>query len=143
MPLKTQHDEQPTLNLTPMIDVVFLLIIFFMVATKFSEAERNIALEVPQVPAPGTMTAPPDKRVIEVRHDSAVTLDGAPVKLAELTERLADARQQYAGLGVIVRGDAGCAFQRVAEVLAACRQADVRELNIAVRPAQPGGSVPQ
>jgi len=37
MPLKTQQDEQPTLNLTPMIDVVFLLIIFFMVATKFDE----------------------------------------------------------------------------------------------------------
>ena len=49
MPLKTHLDEQPTLNLTPMIDIVFLLIIFFMVGTKFTELERKIALQVPEV----------------------------------------------------------------------------------------------
>ena len=49
MPLKTHLDEQPSLNLTPMIDIVFLLIIFFMVGTKFTELERKIALEVPQI----------------------------------------------------------------------------------------------
>ena len=41
MPLKLQHDEMPALNLTSMIDVLFLLIIFFMVATKFDEMERE------------------------------------------------------------------------------------------------------
>lgn len=134
MPLKTQHDEQPTLNLTPMIDVVFLLIIFFMVATKFSEAERNISLHVPKVPAVGTMTAPPGKRVVQVHKDGVTSLDGESVTLAELTGQLASARQQYARLGVVIRGDAGCTFQRVAEVLSACRQADIQELDIAVRP---------
>jgi biopolymer transport protein ExbD len=49
MPLKIQHDETPALNLTSMIDVLFLLIIFFMVATKFDELERNIQVAVPQV----------------------------------------------------------------------------------------------
>ena len=49
MPLKLQHDEMPTMNLTSMIDVLFLLIIFFMVATKFDEMERNIEIDVPQV----------------------------------------------------------------------------------------------
>ena len=49
MPLKTHQDEQPTLNLTPMIDIVFLLIIFFMVGTKFAEMERTVQLEVPKV----------------------------------------------------------------------------------------------
>ena len=48
MPLKIQHDETPALNLTSMIDVLFLLIIFFMVATKFDELERNIQVAVPQ-----------------------------------------------------------------------------------------------
>ena len=41
MPLKLQHDEMPALNLTSMIDMLFLLIIFFMVATKFDEMERE------------------------------------------------------------------------------------------------------
>lgn len=49
MPLKTHTDEQPSLNLTSMIDVVFLLIIFFMVGTKFTELERKIGLQVPEV----------------------------------------------------------------------------------------------
>ena len=41
MPLKTEEIEEPVLNLTPMIDIVLLLIIFFMVGTKFSDAERQ------------------------------------------------------------------------------------------------------
>ena len=44
MPLKIHIDEQPSLNMTPMIDIVFLLIIFFMVGTKFTELERKIGL---------------------------------------------------------------------------------------------------
>ena len=134
MPLKTQQDEQPTLNLTPMIDVVFLLIIFFMVATKFSELERNIGLNVPKVPEPGAMTAAPDKRVVQLYRDGTIHLDRDPVSLEELTRRLTATRQQYSDLGVVIRGDAGCLFQRVAEVLSACRRAEVHELDIAVRP---------
>ena len=58
MPLKIQHDEAPALNLTSMIDVLFLLIIFFMVATKFDEMERNIEVAVPEVaPMTGRLTA--------------------------------------------------------------------------------------
>ena len=53
MPLKIQHDEAPALNLTSMIDVLFLLIIFFMVATKFDEMERNIEVAVPEVAQAG------------------------------------------------------------------------------------------
>jgi biopolymer transport protein ExbD len=48
MPLKTNLDEQPSINLTPMIDIVFLLIIFFMVGTKFVEMERKIAVQGPR-----------------------------------------------------------------------------------------------
>ncbi|MBN1854045.1 MAG: biopolymer transporter ExbD [Pirellulales bacterium] len=134
MPLKIQHDDQPTLNLTPMIDVVFLLIIFFMVATKFTELERNIGLNIPKVPEPGAMTAPPDKRVVQLYRNGTVRLDFEPVSLDQLTQRLASARKEYANLGVIIRGDGECSFQRVAEVLSACRRANVQELDIAVQP---------
>ncbi|MGI9518583.1 MAG: ExbD/TolR family protein, partial [Pirellulaceae bacterium] len=97
MPIRVQRDEQPTLNLTPMIDIVFLLIIFFMVGTKFSElseAERNIDLNVPEVQSAKALTAAPKKRVINVFEDGQVTLDDVPVSLQELTSELADARQQ-------------------------------------------------
>src|SRR5690242_20795133 len=70
MPLKIQqHDEMPTLNLTSMIDVLFLLIIFFMVATKFDEMERNIEVDVPQVAQAGEGT-PPHQPLRSEEHTS-------------------------------------------------------------------------
>ena len=76
MPIKTHHDDQPTLNLTPMIDIVFLLIIFFMVGTKFAEMERQIKLEVPTVKQFGALTAAPEKRVINVYRDGTIMMLG-------------------------------------------------------------------
>ena len=105
-----------------------------MVATKFTDLERNIGLNIPKVPEPGAMTAPPDKRVVQLYRDGTIRLDRKPVALDELTKRLGVARKEYANLGVVIRGDGGCTFQRVAEVLSACRRARIEELNIAVQP---------
>jgi len=136
MPLKTQHDEQPTLNLTPMIDVVFLLIIFFMVATSFSEMERDIELELPEVASASALTSAPKQRVVVVQAEGQIRLDGENVSLGELTQRLAAARSEYPELSVVIRGDAACAFQHVAASLAACKEAKISDLGITVRVAE-------
>ena len=136
MPLKTHQDEQPTLNLTPMIDIVFLLIIFFMVGTKFAEWESKLALKVPQVKQTGALAPAPDKRVVNVYRDGQVALDREFMSLDELTNRLASARRQYDDLGVIVRGDAEGSFQNVADVLGACREAGITDMGISVRLAR-------
>jgi len=137
MPLKTYHDDQPTLDLTPMIDVVFLLIIFFMVGTKFSELERNIDLQVPEVSDQGALSDGPQRRLINVYRDGEVTLDRRPITLDELTSQLTLAHDQYNDLGVVVRGDAASRFQNVAEVLNACKQAGVSEMAISVKLTDP------
>jgi len=137
MPLKTRRDEQPSLNLTPMIDVVFLLIIFFMVGTKFTELERKIALQVPQVRHASALTPAPEKKVVKVYRDGQIILDRRQVTLKELTKHLAAARSQYKDLGVLIRGDAASSFQRVADVLSACKEAGIAELGISVRIADP------
>lgn len=136
MPLKTHNDEQPTLNLTPMIDIVFLLIIFFMLGTKFtelSEAEKKIPLKVPEVAAGATMTPAPERRVISVYRDGRIALDREEMSLSELVAELTQAREEYSDLGVIVRGDAEGTFQNVASVLSACRKAGVSDMGISVR----------
>ena len=135
MPLKTYQEDQPTLNLTPMIDVVFLLIIFFMVGTKFTELERNIKLEVPRVSDVSALTSAPEKRVINVYRDGSITFDRTIVSLVELQESLRVARGEYQGLSVLIRGDAAVPFQSVASVLGACRQAGIDEMGISVRMA--------
>jgi biopolymer transport protein ExbD len=141
MPLKVQQDEQPQLNLTPMIDVLFLLIIFFMVATKFGDLERDIELQVPEVADAPDATPPPRPLVVNVMADGQVDFDGQPVTLSELTARLADARRRLGDPAVVIRGDAQCAFQDVASALSACRAANVSELGITVRIAA-GGNGP-
>ncbi len=133
MPLKTHLDEQPTLNLTPMIDIVFLLIIFFMVGTKFSELERKIGLNVPEVTDHGALTAAPERKVINVYRDGRIELDQQLVSLDALRDRLISARSQYADLGVLVRGDGLGPYQNVAAVLNACKQAGIRDLNLSVQ----------
>lgn len=139
MPLKTYQDEQPSPNLTPMIDIVFLLIIFFMVGTKFVEMERKIDVKVPEVANAGALTPAPEKRVINVHRDGQISLDGQFVTLDELNSLLAAARRQHAGLGVIVRGDGVGEFQNVATVLNACQQAGITDLGLSVRLASKSG----
>ena len=135
MPLKVHRDDQTSINLTPMIDIVFLLIIFFMVGTKFSELdelERDIALQVPQVTDARALTSAPRKRVINVYRDGRIILDEKPVSIDQLQMELANARLQYQKLGVVIRGDADSRYQNVANVIATCRKADITDLNISV-----------
>ena len=136
MPLKTHLDDEPTLNLTAMLDVMFLLIIFFMLGTRFIDDERKIGLRVPDVVDRGTLTAAPARREVNVYNDGTITLDKKTVTLDELTTRLASARRQYSDLGVLVRGDARGEFQNVASVLTACKQAGIQDLGITVRSTQ-------
>ena len=133
MPLKTHQDEQPTLNLTPMIDIVFLLIIFFMVGTKFAEIERTVQLEVPKVGDLGALSSAPEKRVINVYNDGSIVVDRRSITLEQLRAELKSATAQYPELGVVVRGDGAGPFQNVASVLTACRQAGIDGMGISVR----------
>lgn len=135
MPLRTQVEEMPNLNLTSMIDVVFLLIIFFMLGTRFAEAERKITLQVPQVADNRALPAAPDRHAVNVYQDGEITLDGRTVTLVELTAQLTADRQRDPDLAVNVRGDATTNLQHFAEVLNACKQAGVLEISMGVKTA--------
>jgi len=131
MPLKIEREDQNAINLTPMIDIVFLLIIFFMVSTKFSElneVERDLAINVPAVSDATALTAAPNKRLVEVSKDGSIKLDRHAVTLSELKSKLSAAKQQYPKLGVVIRGDGQGALQHSVEVLATCRKAQITDL---------------
>ncbi|MEE2640625.1 MAG: biopolymer transporter ExbD [Planctomycetota bacterium] len=135
MPLKTSQDEQASLNMTPMIDIVFLLIIFFMVGTRFTEleeAEQQMPLEVPHLSRAGTLTHAPSKRVINVYHNS-IQLDSKQVTLEQLETDLAEARSEYPKVGVVVRGESEIVYQRIAEVLGTVHAAGIKDMRIAVK----------
>jgi biopolymer transport protein ExbD len=134
MPLKTHIDDEPTLNLTAMLDVLFLLIIFFMLGTRFVDTERNLKLQVPKVVDKVALPATQARFIVNVYLDGSITLDQEPVSLEQLTARLSAARRQNRELGVLVRGDGEDKYQRMVLVLNACKQAGIKNLGISVRP---------
>jgi biopolymer transport protein ExbD len=134
MPLKTHHDELPAINLTPMIDIVFNLIIFFMVSTRFTEMEKKVDLSLPAVGGAANLRDVPKSRTISIYRDGSLALDGRNLSLNELRSELAAAHRQIADLEVTIRGDGLTHYQNVAAVMTACRQAGIAEMGIAVAP---------
>lgn len=137
---RREKAEDVTINLTPMIDVVFLLVIFFMVGSKFSEAESRIHVQVPSVGEMRSLSRTPDERVVEVTADGQIMLDGAAISVEQLAQTLQYQVQNYPGLKVAVRGDGANSFQRIAEVLHIVRSSGVEQMGIAAR-VTPGGGM--
>ncbi len=79
MPLKTETPDDPGINLTPMVDVVFLLVIFFMVGTQFAETEKYHEINLPSVTDARPITGLPDEIVINVTREGTV-LVGASLR---------------------------------------------------------------
>ena len=133
---KRNPTEEATINLTPMIDVVFLLVIFFMVGSKFSEAESRIKVNVPGVGEMRSITRVPDERIVAIHLDGSVSLDDAPMSLGQLTQSLRQEHANYPGLKVAVRGEADGSQQQLVDVLQAVRVAGVEQIGIATKKVQ-------
>ena len=133
MPIKTNQEEPPALNLTPMIDVLFLLIIFFMVGTRFTDDEPKIKVQLPTVGSAASLSTAPQKRVVQIFKDGSIQLDDEMVTEPELTQSLKNAIIENPAVSVAVRGAADGPFQHVASVLAACREAGVQNMAVSVK----------
>ncbi|MEO1995343.1 MAG: biopolymer transporter ExbD [Planctomycetaceae bacterium] len=133
MPLKTDSIEEPNLNLTPMIDIVFLLIIFFMVGTQFSERERELDVQVPSVAQAQPLIALPDEIVINIRRSGEIVLDANVKSIDELEQSLVTARSRFKKQAVMIRGDAQVPYQHVASVLSACHRAKIESVSLATQ----------
>ncbi len=133
MPLvRLETDDDPTPNLAPMIDVILVLTIFFMCATKFSGDERQFELDLPQVGgAPVVDAAKPE--IVEVEATGGLRLGPDDVSLEDLAARLTAARVARPDVAVMIRGEQAVPHGRMAEIYEACRGAGVRHVAIAVR----------
>lgn len=135
MPLKVPESSllDPEINLTPMIDVVFLLIIFFMVGTQFTNRERKYDIDLPTVAEAAPLTEVPDDLVINVYRDGQILVGDRSVTLVELEQELAKARGNYADQGVVVRGDGAGPYQNVADVLSVCQKVQIKKMTLATQ----------
>lgn len=134
MPLQIEPIEEPTLNLTPMIDIVLLLVIFFMVGTKFAdEDEKQYEINLPTVTDAQPLTGMPDELVVNVRRNGEFFLGTEQVTVEQLGTRLREAQRNFARQAVVVRGDADGPYQHVMTVLGICRQSRITNVQLANR----------
>jgi biopolymer transport protein ExbD len=136
MPFKTEAMEEPHINLTPLVDVVFNLLLFLMLATRFAaddDAERKFDVQLATASNAKALTTLPDELVVNVAANGQITLNGKPRKLDELETDLIAAKKNYAEQAVLIRGEGDGRYQNVIDVLAACDRAKINSVSLPVR----------
>jgi biopolymer transport protein ExbD len=133
MPLKIDALEEPFLNMTPMVDVVLNLLIFFMLGTHFAEQERLLDIQLPTVSHAQPLTAPPADIVINVFADGHLEVGQKSVSPPELENLLSEAHARYKDQSVLIRGDGNGHYQSVMDVLSICHKAEIHNYSLATQ----------
>ena len=131
------YHSQPTsdLELAPMIDVVFLLLIFFLVTWQFARFERDMDISVPAADELDEGARTVNEIIINVQEDGTVILNGTEYDEEQLLARLSVIAEIDADQAVILRGDSEAAFQHIIDVLDTIKQAGI--WNVAFAATQP------
>ena len=134
MPLKTSPLEEPSLNITSLLDIILTIVMFFMVSTTFSQNERQTEIQVPTVSDNAVLTGQPDEIVINVAVDGQMQVSGKPQTAETMATLLQAALTSFPNQAVVIRGDGRCEYQRVMDAFSACKQAGVRNISVAHLP---------
>jgi len=128
MQFEASHRSGQALNLTPLIDIVFLLLVFFMLTAHFVRDE-GLPVELPE--AVSAMALNNDKPVeIVISLSGEITQDGAVILPEDLETRLADLLSRRVEKRVVIRGDAGASLGDCVNVLDAARRAGAAGVDI-------------
>jgi biopolymer transport protein ExbD len=122
--------EEFVLNLTPMIDVVFLLLIFFMVSTTFMNQEAQIDVELPKAESGAEATPTPDEITLTISEAGQVYHDGVALAPEPLLELLRAAAQHDPETPVTIRGHRAARHEAIVGVMDACGLAGLSNLAI-------------
>ena len=117
--------ENPSLDMTPMIDVVFELIIFFVVTLKMAEAkDETIRLEDGRhgiVLTPEEL--PPTQMTIDVARNGRVSMSDITMTMDQLTNRIKERKRRYGEFPILIRADWRARHEHVARVMNTCTAA--------------------
>jgi biopolymer transport protein ExbD len=131
LPEESVEDAGP--DLTPVIDVVFLLLIFFLTATTFQKDEVEMSLDLPDA-ASGKPGEEKKVIVINIAADGRVIVDGREVSVMALRQKLKAAASRDKDQEVLIRGDEKTNFGLVAQVFDACLLAKLHSISIGADP---------
>jgi biopolymer transport protein ExbD len=121
----------PGIQLAPLVDVLLLLLIFFLLTFNAARSENELDVKVPKASAAKEKTAPIGDVVVNVKTDGNVVVNRRTLNPQELTELLKGLVQLNAEQAVVIRGDEAGAYRNIVNVLNICTQAGVTNVAFA------------
>ena len=128
--------DEVSLDMTPLIDVVFLLLIFFMLTASFTQAQR-LKVELPKAEQGEAVKDPAKDWVIEIDAQGNYALNGEALAGDQLTLRLRELPERTDDTVILIRADAKTEHQAVVQALDAARAAGLLHIGLATETAQP------
>lgn len=128
MEFESARRVQPQINLSALIDIVFILVIFVVLAANFQRL-RGIEVDLPNAAA--SSDAPTEALVVSIERSGAIDIQGEKVPPAEVQGRLRALREGFDGL--VIRADGGVALEVAVRVLSDARLAGFDGVSIATK----------
>src|ERR1700761_8774060 len=126
MNLRTRAMPQhPGIQLAPLVDVLLLLLIFFLMTWNAARNENELDVKVPKASAAKENSAPIGDVVVNVKADGNVVVNRRTLDPTELAEMLKGLVQLYPNQAVVIRGDEAGAYKNIISVLNICSEAGV------------------
>ena len=126
-----QRPDSVGFQIAPMIDIVFLLLCFFVTAQLFSQWETEIEITLPTAQTGETPQRLPGEVIINIHSSGQIVVNTRPMDLETLGSMLNRLADLFPGQAVIVRADRATAYEHVMAVLDVCRMADIWNISFA------------
>ena len=127
---REESSDDNVINISSLLDVMFILIIFFLATATFTEEERDIQVNLPQSAAAQSSTQAPKMIVINVREDGTYHVANQTMDIASLKNTLIEAISSNPDQKVMVRGDRNALHGNVANAISVCKQVGIHKTNI-------------
>lgn len=139
MSIQIKRSQAANLSLTPLIDVVFLLLIFFLVTSEFEEEERKLDIVLPTATSATPMTGKPREVVVDIDPRGQLYVGGQAMTMAQLEEILVRAvANNPTNQSVVIRADRSVTFQPVVNVMDLCNRTGVSDYSVTTQEGPAG-----
>ena len=128
---RKNRSRAPGLALTSMLDVIFLLLCFFVTVSVFSQWESEISIKLPSASTAEEPDRLPGEIIVNLAKDGKVTVNGKSLGLDDLKDRLARVAKFYPDQAVIIRADKDVRYELLVGVIDTCRAANVWNFSFA------------
>jgi len=127
MQVQTEQKPYDDINVTPMLDLAYVLLVIFIIMTTASV--QGIKVNLPKASDTPSL-AKPKTKAVTIREDGQIFLDAYPVTMDELEQRLRGLKAADPALPVIIKGDAGVQYGKVVDVLDLLGRLDITQLGL-------------